>query len=118
MFGVTMTSAHRDVPEPTQPPGGDMNDSKSLRKVVPGDLDQEGWSEQRYLLAQKLLALALNNNSGTLMEVDNYTREELIECAVENGIIVFDDLHHAPMCPANHWHKMRMPTRLCTCGAR
>lgn len=30
---------------------------------------------------------------------------------------VVDDLHHAPCCPANHYHKQRLVFRPCTCGA-
>lgn len=28
-----------------------------------------------------------------------------------------DDLHHAPCCPANHWHKKRLVFQGCNCGA-
>lgn len=28
-----------------------------------------------------------------------------------------DDLHHAPCCPANHWHKARLVFQPCNCGA-
>lgn len=28
-----------------------------------------------------------------------------------------DDHHHAPMCPANHYHGQRAPTGACSCGA-
>lgn len=28
-----------------------------------------------------------------------------------------DKLHHAPMCPANHYHGTRAPTGPCSCGA-
>lgn len=28
-----------------------------------------------------------------------------------------DHLHHAPLCPANHYHGKRAPTYHCTCGA-
>ena len=28
-----------------------------------------------------------------------------------------DDHHHAPLCPANHYHGMRAPTGHCSCGA-
>lgn len=28
-----------------------------------------------------------------------------------------DKSHHAPMCPANHYHGQRAPTYRCTCGA-
>lgn len=30
---------------------------------------------------------------------------------------VVDDLHHAPCCPANHYHKMRLVFKPCNCGA-
>jgi hypothetical protein len=30
---------------------------------------------------------------------------------------VVDDLHHAPCCPANHFHKCRLVFETCTCGA-
>ena len=28
-----------------------------------------------------------------------------------------DDLHHAPCCPANHYHKQRLVFQTCACGA-
>lgn len=28
-----------------------------------------------------------------------------------------DDLHHAPCCPANHYHRRRLVFCRCTCGA-
>ncbi len=28
-----------------------------------------------------------------------------------------DNLHHAPCCPANHYHKARFVFQPCTCGA-
>ena len=30
---------------------------------------------------------------------------------------IVDDLHHAPACNANHWHKQRLVFRSCNCGA-
>jgi hypothetical protein len=30
---------------------------------------------------------------------------------------IVDKLHHAPMCPANHYHGRRAPTGPCSCGA-
>lgn len=30
---------------------------------------------------------------------------------------VVDNYHHAPMCPANHWHKKRFVFEHCSCGA-
>lgn len=29
-----------------------------------------------------------------------------------------DDLHHAPCCPANHWHRQRLVFHPCNCGAK
>lgn len=29
-----------------------------------------------------------------------------------------DDRHHAPCCPANHYHYRRLVFQRCTCGAR
>lgn len=29
-----------------------------------------------------------------------------------------DDLHHAPCCPANHYHRCRLVFHRCTCGAQ
>ncbi len=28
-----------------------------------------------------------------------------------------DTLHHAPLCPANHYHGQKAPTGKCSCGA-
>jgi hypothetical protein len=30
---------------------------------------------------------------------------------------VLDNLHHAPACPANHFHRQRLVFQRCTCGA-
>jgi len=30
---------------------------------------------------------------------------------------IVDSLKHAPCCPANHYHKMRLVFQRCTCGA-
>ena len=30
---------------------------------------------------------------------------------------VVDDHHHAPACPANHFHKQRLVFQSCSCGA-
>lgn len=32
-------------------------------------------------------------------------------------IQIVDNLHHAPCCPANHFHKTRFVFQKCTCGA-
>ena len=38
-----------------------------------------------------------------------------------NGFLkrqVVDNLHHAPCCPANHYHRQRLVFQHCTCGAK
>jgi len=30
---------------------------------------------------------------------------------------VVDDFHHAPCCPANHYHRTRLVFKSCSCGA-
>lgn len=30
---------------------------------------------------------------------------------------IVDDYHHAPMCPANHWHRQALVIQRCNCGA-
>ena len=39
------------------------------------------------------------------------------DIALANGIVAFDEWHHAPMCPANNWSRMALPEGPCTCGA-
>ena len=34
-----------------------------------------------------------------------------------NKVQVVDNLHHAPACNANHWHKTRLVFDYCNCGA-
>ncbi|AYJ85326.1 hypothetical protein D3Y57_04735 (plasmid) [Sphingomonas paeninsulae] len=31
---------------------------------------------------------------------------------------IITDAHHAPMCPADHWHRARLVFSSCTCGAQ
>lgn len=44
-------------------------------------------------------------------------RRTMFELAYGEGLVTFDDLHHAPMCPANHYHYQRLPNGPCSCGA-
>lgn len=94
------------------------------RKALPEDLEFDpGYRRQRYV-ASTLLGIAINQLLGSHCfdcprdEADARQRAEQIrDLAIEQGIIAFDDLHHAPCCPANHFHQRRMPTGRCTCGA-
>ena len=66
---------------------------------------------------RKLAALAINElNGGTIFDV-KVDGALLCELAIKEGLFLLDELHHAPACPANHYHKQRLPTGRCTCGA-
>jgi hypothetical protein len=69
-----------------------------------------------------LLAHALNALNGTEFFIAPNDPEafakELRAEAVRAGYMGLDNLHHAPRCPANHFHEVRMPTGPCSCGAR
>jgi len=39
----------------------------------------------------------------------------LLELLLERQAV--DDAHHAPCCPANHYHKRRLVFQRCSCGA-
>jgi phosphotransferase system HPr-like phosphotransfer protein len=43
--------------------------------------------------------------------------EEALDAVRAQWAKLTDKLHHAPMCPANHYHGKRAPTGGCTCGA-
>lgn len=66
---------------------------------------------------RKLAALAINHMCGAPVFHKQVSGDQLREAAIREGLFVLDDLHHAPACPANHWHKKRLPTGRCTCGA-
>ncbi len=68
-------------------------------------------------ILRQLAALAINQLCGPVIFDRPVTGEQLRRAAVEAGLFTLDDLHHAPKCPANHFHQMRLPTGRCTCGA-
>lgn len=45
------------------------------------------------------------------------TDQEALDRIRAQWALYSDKLHHAPMCPANHYHGQRAPTYRCTCGA-
>ncbi len=67
---------------------------------------------------RRLAALAVNQLTGGTIFDKPVTGEQLREAAIKAGLYTFDSAHHAPACPANHFHQMRLPTGRCTCGAR
>jgi hypothetical protein len=40
-----------------------------------------------------------------------------VEEVLRKSLEALDTRHHAPMCPANHYHGTRKPTASCSCGA-
>ena len=66
---------------------------------------------------QCLAALAINRLTGVTLFGPIYTGEQLRQHAIEQSLISFDTLHHTPQCPANHYHRTRLPTGSCHCGA-
>jgi hypothetical protein len=74
-------------------------------------------AECRHILAHALNAL--NGAEFFLAPEDPKTwPQKLTDTAIALGHVSFDALHHAPKCPANHFHKTRMPTGHCRCGAQ
>lgn len=67
--------------------------------------------------ARMLLAHAGNQGTGYAFFDGKLSHETIREVALARGIFRLDDLHHAPACPANHYHRMRLPTAPCQCGA-
>ena len=73
---------------------------------------------------QRKLTIFLEKNG--LWEVDNWmripwlrTRRPFFDWLLKKikKAQAVDDLHHAPACPANHYHKQRLVFSGCTCGA-
>lgn len=69
------------------------------------------------VMLRRLSALAVNRLCGSPIFAPEVDWERMRNSAVKEGLFVFDDLHHAPACPANHWHKQQLPYAPCSCGA-
>jgi hypothetical protein len=94
----------------------------AARVAIPEDLEFDPSYARQRRMAGYLLGAAINALSGKHMvwdkPRDNATlAEQLREMALENGIVSFDEWHHAPACRSNNWSKMMLPTGPCTCGA-
>lgn len=96
----------------------------STRVALPEDFDFDPTYRRQRIAASALLGIAINMARGVGHLREPNTRDDRMKqidaiemAAIELGIIHFDDYHHAPLCPANHWHKARMPTGPCSCGA-
>lgn len=93
----------------------------AARAGLPEDIDHDPCYRRQRELARYIIGTALNALLGRTIFDDTMEPVEvgrqLKKLAIEQGLVMFDDLHHAPSCPANHWHHQRLPTGGCTCGA-
>jgi hypothetical protein len=64
-----------------------------------------------------LAALAINQLTGSVAADRRVEGKQLRDFAIKWKLFEFDGAHHAPRCPANHYHQQRLPTGACNCGA-
>lgn len=43
--------------------------------------------------------------------------KDAAEIALREGLVFYDEWHHAPMCRANNWSRQMLPSGPCSCGA-
>lgn len=82
-----------------------------LMVAVHNDYNQEGKKYTFWLMTfvEGERTIALKGEGETDYEALDKIRMQLAE--------IMDKSHHAPLCPANHYHGMRAPTGPCSCGA-
>jgi hypothetical protein len=105
---------------------------------MPDDLMQELWKARRSSpddLRAAGLTVAVHNDyqiNGTpytfwlmtgkhgehtiALKGEGASDEEALDLIRAEWAKLTDHLHHAPFCPANHYHGKRAPTYGCTCG--
>jgi hypothetical protein len=94
----------------------------SSRVAIPEDLEFDPTYARQRKLAAYLLGIAINGLRGSRPCWEDAPdkialAKQLQDMALENGIVSFDEWHHAPACRANNWSRMHLPTGPCTCGA-
>jgi hypothetical protein len=97
-----------------------MNDTRRI--AIPEDIEHDPEHKRQRELAGWLLGIAINTMSGSRLawegEPDQAKiADQLRKLALANGIVEFDEWHHAPACPANNWSRARLPAGPRTCGA-
>lgn len=96
--------------------------SDTARKAIPEDLEFDPSYARQRRLSGYLLGVAINALKGSRPVWEDppdraAIAKQLQEIALENGIVSFDEWHHAPRCRANNWSRAALPTGPCTCGA-
>ena len=95
----------------------------TARVAIPEDLDHDPTYLRQRIAASAAVGLLLNELRGVRGVFDMRMTDQQKFCdAIEAqlivlGVIVFDDFHHSPACPANHYHRRRIPTGPCCCDA-
>lgn len=95
---------------------------KAPRVAIPEDIEHDPEYRRQRKLAGYLLGFAINSLRGSCLIWEDppdkkKIADQLETIALANGIVAFDEWHHAPLCPANNWSKARLPFGPCTCGA-
>jgi hypothetical protein len=94
----------------------------SARTAIPEDIEFDPTYARQRQVAAYLMGIAINALRGrhpiwVESEDNNALADHLQRVAIDNGIVAFDEWHHAPACRANNWSKAMLPTGPCTCGA-
>lgn len=94
------------------------------RKMHQDDLTATGAPRLAEQYAKHLLAALINGVLGANLAgvrgpaTPQEAARVIRKMADEEGLFHYDNWHHAPLCPANHFHGGAAPSPFCTCGAR
>lgn len=93
------------------------------RTAIAEDLEYDPEHKRQRGLVGYLLGIAINALKGHRPCWEDARDEvalaaRLQDLALTNGLVAFDEWHHAPMCKANNWSRMSLPEGPCTCGAK
>lgn len=100
----------------------------AMREGLWEDVEHDPSFKKQRLVGQYGLAILINVINGyqpwgsperTPEEHKKHVKElakHVLDKAVLVGLITFDDMHHAPACPANRWSGMVVPEGPCSCG--
>jgi hypothetical protein len=94
----------------------------AARLGIVEDIDHDPEHKRQREIARYIIGLAINGLRGSRPVWEDAPdkkklADELEKVALREGIVFYDEWHHAPMCRANNWHRAALPTGPCTCGA-
>lgn len=82
-----------------------------LTVAVHNDYRQDGEPRTFWLMT------AVHKGQMIALKGEGKSDEEALDLIRGQWANLTDDHHHAPMCPANHYHGQRAPVGRCSCGA-